>query len=73
MTIRLKEGRADLGPLPGVTRVERQGREVMLWVRGELNPLLRAVVEADVEDVVFPEADLEGIFLGYYGNGRDRA
>ena len=73
MTVRLKEGRADPGPFPGVTRVERQGRDVTLWVRGDLNPLLRALAQADVEDVVFPEADLEGIFLGYYGNGRGDA
>ena len=52
--------------IPGVGRAEARGREVALWVQGDVNPVLRALAEAGVEDLVFPEAELEDIFLGYY-------
>ena len=52
--------------IPGVGRVEARGREVALWVQGDVNPVLRALAAAGVEDLVFPEAELEDIFLGYY-------
>ena len=52
---------------PGVTRSEVRGREALLWMRGDPNPLLRALAAAGVEDLVFPEPQLEDIFLGYYG------
>jgi hypothetical protein len=38
----------------------------VLWIRGELGPVLRALAGAEVEDLVFPEAQLEDVFLGYY-------
>lgn len=52
--------------IPGITRSEVHGREMALWLRGDLNPVLRALASAHVEDVVFPEAQLEDIFLAYY-------
>jgi hypothetical protein len=39
---------------------------VTLWVRGDLNAILRALASAEVEDLVFPEPELEDIFLSYY-------
>ena len=63
---------AGLSAVPGVQRSEANGREVTLWVRGDVNPVLRAVAADRVEDLVFPEPQLEDIFLGYYGKeGRD--
>jgi ABC-2 type transport system ATP-binding protein len=52
--------------LPGVSGVEREGSTVVLRVRGELNPLLQVLASSDVESLVFPEAELEDIFLAYY-------
>jgi len=40
----------------------------MLRVRGDLNPILRAFAASDVDTLVFPEAELEDIFLGYYAS-----
>ena len=58
--------------LPGVTRCETRDGAMTLWVQGDLNPVLRALAATQVEDVVFPEAQLEDIFLGYYqGEGAD--
>ncbi len=54
------------GDLPAIARSEAQGRDIVLWVRGDLNPLLQALAWADVEDMVFPEPELEDIFMGYY-------
>ncbi len=50
----------------GVTRGEVRGREAMLWVQGDPNAVLRALAAAHVEDLVFPEPELEDIFLAYY-------
>ena len=58
-----------LARLPGVERAQVAGAEATLWVRGDVNPLLRAVAEAGVERFVFPEPQLEDIFLGYYESG----
>jgi ABC-2 type transport system ATP-binding protein len=55
-----------LAALPGVTVAELRDRDVVLRVRGDLNPLQRALAASDVEQLAFPEAELEDIFLGYY-------
>ena len=56
----------DLGAVPGVERTEAKGEELELWVRGDVNPVLRMLATRQVEDVVFPEAQLEDIFMAYY-------
>jgi ABC-2 type transport system ATP-binding protein len=60
---------AGLAALPGVERVQAEGAETVLWVRGDANPLLRALAGTEVEHFVFPEPQLEDIFLGYYERG----
>ena len=57
---------AGLGEIAGVARSEAHGREVSLWIQGDINPVLRALADASVDYMVFPEAELEDIFLGYY-------
>ena len=67
LTVRFAgEPPAGLRQVAGVTRSEGEGREFRLWVRGDVNPVLRALAAAGVEDLVFPEPQLEDIFLGYY-------
>jgi ABC-2 type transport system ATP-binding protein len=75
MALRLR-GRAALdgiAALPGVRvlSVDPTGRHLELAVRGELPPLLRALAELPVTDLTFAPADLESVFLGYYGAGAD--
>ena len=55
-----------LRAVPGVTQVEDAGGVVTLSVQGDVNPLLRALATMHVAEMVFPEAQLEDIFLGYY-------
>jgi ABC-2 type transport system ATP-binding protein len=57
---------AELSSTPGVERVERNGSAAVLWVRGDVNPILRVLALADVDELVFPEPQLEDIFMGYY-------
>ncbi len=64
---------AGLTRLAGVERAEVGGNEATLWVRGDPNPLLAEVARAGVEQFVFPEPQLEDIFLAYYRGGRDAA
>lgn len=60
---------ATLSAVAGVTRSQVGGNEATLWVRGDVNPLLRELARCDVEHFVFPEPQLEDIFLSYYGRG----
>ena len=55
-----------LGSVPGVTRSEVNGNDVVLWVQGDGNPVLRAAAQLDVEHFVFAEPQLEDILLGLF-------
>jgi ABC-2 type transport system ATP-binding protein len=59
---------SDLAGLPGVVRSEGQGPSVTLWVQGDVNPVLRRITREEVDRFVFPEAELEDIFVTYYGS-----
>jgi ABC-2 type transport system ATP-binding protein len=59
----------DLGALPGVTRTETSGANATLWLRGDVNPLLRRLAGCEVEHLVFPEPQLEDVFLDLYRGG----
>jgi ABC-2 type transport system ATP-binding protein len=60
---------ADLAALPGVTRAEVAGGAATLWLRGDVNPLLRRLAACEVEHLVFPEPQLEDVFLDLYRAG----
>ncbi|MEP7155550.1 MAG: ABC transporter ATP-binding protein [Betaproteobacteria bacterium] len=64
---------AGLDGIAGVARSEIREREMSLWVQGNINPILRALAGAEVEDMAFPEAELEDIFLTYYQTGARNA
>jgi ABC-2 type transport system ATP-binding protein len=57
---------ADLESIPGVARVARLERSAEVFVRGDVNPLLRRLAREEIEDLVFPEPELEDIFMSYY-------
>ena len=64
---------ADLATLPGVTRAQLAGSEATLWLQGDVNPLLRRLASCDVERLVFPEPQLEDVFLDLYRAGGEGA
>ena len=72
LTARFRGTPPDLSDVPGISKVEARGNELVMWVRGHPAPILAAIAAADVEDVVFPEPELEDIFLGYYREPGDR-
>jgi len=61
------------GSVPGniaqqesVVHSEIVGNEIRLLIRGDINPLLKLLGQTDIEHIVFPEPELEDIFLTYY-------
>lgn len=57
----------DLAQTAGVVRAIIAGREAAVWIRGDVNPLLQKLAASGVEQVVFPEPELEDIFFHYFG------
>ena len=55
-----------LARVPGVARAEIEGFDAVLWIQGDLNPVLRAVAQLDVERFVFAEPQLEDVFLSFF-------
>ncbi|HJW21416.1 MAG TPA: ABC transporter ATP-binding protein [Candidatus Limnocylindrales bacterium] len=49
------------------------GREVLLMVQGDVNPLLRRLASLDVRDLTITTPDVEEIFLRFYGAGTEEA
>ena len=52
--------------LPGVEVLERDGTRWRLAIRGDVNPVVRALARYDLDDLVFERPHLEDIFMDYY-------
>lgn len=52
--------------LPHVSILERDDGKLLLAVEGDLNPLLRALAESDVEDLTIAPPSLEDAFMTFY-------
>jgi ABC-2 type transport system ATP-binding protein len=52
--------------LDGVSVIERNGGEVTFLIERDVNPLLRLLAEAGIDDLVLAPPSLDDIFLGYY-------
>jgi ABC-2 type transport system ATP-binding protein len=58
--------------VPGIRVLERQGNVVLFALRGEIDPLLKALARYRVVALDSHEADLEDVFLSLYrSDGRD--
>ena len=66
LTARFQGIAPDFSRIPGVSRSEVHGDKAVVWLRGDAAAILKAVAAADIRDIVFPEAELEDTFLGYY-------
>jgi ABC-2 type transport system ATP-binding protein len=68
MTLRFSATPPNLDHLPGVARSETRGRELTLFIRGDINALLKQLAIYHIEHFVFPEPELEDIFAHYYND-----
>ena len=59
----------DLSDVPGVTAIEVDGRRLRCQVTGPIDPLLKAVAGAGVQELLSREPSLEELFLVHYGQG----
>ena len=57
--------------VPGVEVLARDGPRWRLAIRGDVNPVLRALSRYELEDLVFEQAHLEDVFLEYYRGEED--
>jgi ABC-2 type transport system ATP-binding protein len=55
-----------LGKTAGVMKTTLDGREAELLFHGDVNAIVRQLAATDLEQLVFPEPELEDIFLTYY-------
>jgi len=68
MTIRFAGVAPQLENLPGIVRAETRDNELTLFVRGDINPLVRQLANHQIDHLVFPEPELEDIFAHYYNH-----
>jgi ABC-2 type transport system ATP-binding protein len=73
MTIRFAGTVPQLENLPGIVRAETRSNELTLFVRGDINPLVRRLADHQIEHLVFPEPELEDIFAHYYNHRQQSA
>jgi len=52
--------------LPGVTLVDHKDLSYEYLVKGNLQILLQRLSTLPIEDLTFPEPDLEEVFMAYY-------
>ncbi len=57
----------DLSTVPGVSAVSRDGHVVRCQVRGTVEPLLKVLAAAGVQELLSREPSLEELFLAHYG------
>jgi hypothetical protein len=68
MTVRFAGTPPTLDHLPGVVRSEARGKEMTLFIQGDVNALVRQLAICQIEHLVFPEPELEDIFAHYYNH-----
>jgi ABC-2 type transport system ATP-binding protein len=59
--------------MSGIVRSETLGRELTLFVQGDINFLLQKLAAYEIEHLVFPEPELEDIFVHYFNSGFDQS
>lgn len=57
--------------LPGAKFIRQTGRQSVYLVEGDIGELLRALTKLPIADIIFPEPDLEDIFLDFYSGGEN--
>lgn len=55
--------------IPHARLIKKDGLKYSFLVKGDMDLLLKELAGLPVEDLLLPEADLEEIFMAYYGSG----
>jgi hypothetical protein len=61
-----RNGMPDRLDVAGVEVISKEGSRWRLSVRGDINPIIRALGLYDLDDLVLEHPRLEDIFMGYY-------
>lgn len=57
--------------IPHARLIKKNGLKYSFLVKGDMDLLLKELAILPVEDLLLPEADLEEIFMAYYGSAND--
>ncbi len=57
--------------IPETRFLECHDKQCIYFVEGQISKLLPALINLPIEDIVFPEPDLEDIFLDYYAETKN--
>ena len=57
--------------LKGAELVKQQNRKYEFLVKGDIKAIMQNLWEYPIEDIIFPEPDLEEVFMTYYRRGSD--
>ncbi len=57
--------------IPGLQFLEQQADRFIYYIEGELRSVLAMLSQLEIADLVFPEPELENIFLAYYAENQD--
>ena len=57
--------------IPHARLIKKDGLKYSFLVKGDMDLLLKELAGLPVEDMLLPEADLEEIFMAYYGSASD--
>lgn len=70
LQLTLKEAVEEL-KLPHAELIKRDNLQYTFLVKGDMEELLKALAALPVKNIFFPEADLEEVFMTYYGGMKD--
>lgn len=56
----------DAPKLPGTQLLKQKGKQCIYLVEGNIRPVILSLSKLPIEDFIYPEAELEDIFLDYY-------
>lgn len=61
----------DAPKLPGTQLLKQKGNQCIYLVEGNIHPIIVLLAELPIEDFIYPEAELEDIFLDYYQGNKE--
>jgi len=66
LTLNTKPNKAEFEKIKDVTSISISNRTVQLQLRGDVNPLVKALGKHKIKDLTIQDANLEDIFMSFY-------